>query len=140
MASRFLYGATRRFLEEELPSRGVHTPLVDSRSGREWKEAIRPTTRVLYLEIPVNPKLRLAAADAFCRAFRVALVAPSLGGVETLVSQPRFTSHRGLTAGELKRLGIPSGYIRISVGIEDLEDLKADSQAGLTAAEEKVQI
>ena len=75
-----------------------------------------------------------AAANAFLKALRVALVAPSLGGVETLVSQPRFTSHRGLSTPELEALAIPEGYIRISVGIEDVEDLRHDFQSGLEAS------
>jgi cystathionine beta-lyase/cystathionine gamma-synthase len=74
-----------------------------------------------------------AAADAFCRALRLAVVAPSLGGVETLVSQPRLTSHRGLSPAELRAAGIPPGYVRVSLGIEDAEDLEHDFQGALEA-------
>jgi cystathionine beta-lyase/cystathionine gamma-synthase len=74
-----------------------------------------------------------AAADAFTGALRVAAVAPSLGGVETLVSQPRHTSHRGLSPAELTAQGIPDGFVRISVGLEDVEDLKEDFARALAA-------
>ncbi|MFT7487389.1 MAG: cystathionine beta-lyase/cystathionine gamma-synthase [Candidatus Paceibacteria bacterium] len=62
---------------------------------------------------------------------RVALPAPSLGGVETLVSQPAFTSHACLSAAERQAAGIPPGSIRISVGIEEPADLLADFDQAL---------
>ena len=73
------------------------------------------------------------AADRFCAHLKLAASAPSLGGVETLVSQPRHTSHANLTTAERDALGIPDGFLRISVGLEDLEDLKADFGAAVTA-------
>lgn len=288
VASSQLYGATRTLLEDELPRRGVTTTLVDASEARNWRRAARKRTRVLYLELPTNPTLRLfdpepvahlarelgvvfvvdatfatpvnfspadhgadvvlhsatkylgghsdliagavagpldvieevtrmshlygpaldphaawlldrgirtldvrmrrhnesalalgrwflereevadvihpglehhpdhgiatelldgfggmlsvvlrggaAAADAFTGALRVAVVAPSLGGVETLVSQPRHTSHRGLSPGELAAQGIQAGFVRISVGLEDVEDLKEDFARALEAS------
>ncbi len=74
------------------------------------------------------------AADRFCGSLALAAAAPSLGGVETLVSQPRHTSHADLTLGEREALGIPDGFVRISVGLEDLDDLKADFAEALGAA------
>jgi cystathionine beta-lyase/cystathionine gamma-synthase len=76
-----------------------------------------------------------AAADSFASALKVALMAPSLGGVETLVSQPRHTSHIHFSEKKRADLGIPDGFLRISVGLEDVEDLKEDfgrALAGLT--------
>ena len=73
------------------------------------------------------------AADTFCSKLCLAAPAPSLGGVETLVSQPRHTSHVDLTGEERAALGIPDGFVRISVGLEDLEDLKADFGAAARA-------
>ncbi|MEO7520202.1 MAG: aminotransferase class I/II-fold pyridoxal phosphate-dependent enzyme [Gemmatimonas sp.] len=52
--------------------------------------------------------------------------ASSLGGVDSLVSEPRFTSHRHLSAEQRASLGIPDGFLRLSVGIEDADDLIAD--------------
>jgi cystathionine beta-lyase/cystathionine gamma-synthase len=66
------------------------------------------------------------AASRFVRALRLAAIAPSLGGVETLVSEPRFTSHSKIPAAEREALGIRDGFVRFSVGIEDAEDIIAD--------------
>ena len=71
------------------------------------------------------------AADRFMSKLEVALAAPSLGGVETLVSQPRFTSHVGLTRDERISMGIPDGFVRLSIGIEDVDDLIADFEQAL---------
>jgi cystathionine beta-lyase/cystathionine gamma-synthase len=67
-----------------------------------------------------------SAADVVLRKLKLAAHAPSLGGVETLVSEPRFTSHASISAGERAAQGIPDGFIRISLGIEDVEDIIAD--------------
>ncbi|KAG6557818.1 hypothetical protein Mapa_000585 [Marchantia paleacea] len=53
-------------------------------------------------------------------------IAPSLGGVTTTVSHPASTSHVSLGVSERERLGIPDGLIRISVGVEYMEDLSND--------------
>ncbi|MEV0615845.1 aminotransferase class I/II-fold pyridoxal phosphate-dependent enzyme [Nonomuraea sp. NPDC050404] len=71
-----------------------------------------------------------AAGERFMSSVRLALLAPSLGGVETLVLHPASTSHRALSPEELTRSGIGEGTVRVSVGIEHPEDLWADvSQA-----------
>jgi len=67
-----------------------------------------------------------ASAEVVLRKLRIAQHAPSLGGVETLVSEPRFTSHASLTADERAGLGIPDGFIRVSLGLEDVQDIIAD--------------
>ncbi|MEX2466411.1 MAG: PLP-dependent aspartate aminotransferase family protein [Gemmatimonadota bacterium] len=72
------------------------------------------------------------AADAFVGALELAFAAPSLGGVETLVSQPRHTSHRSMTPEARLAQGIPDGFVRISVGIENSADLTADFERALT--------
>jgi len=59
--------------------------------------------------------------------------APSLGGVETLVSMPRFTSHAALDVAGRHALGIDDGFIRMSLGIEDADDLIADLEHALAA-------
>ncbi|MBT2229052.1 PLP-dependent aspartate aminotransferase family protein [Nonomuraea sp. NEAU-A123] len=73
-----------------------------------------------------------AAGEKFMSSIRLALLAPSLGGVETLVMHPATTSHRGLSAEELARHGIGEGTVRIAVGIEHPEDLWADISQALT--------
>lgn len=66
------------------------------------------------------------AAERFLRALTIAAHAPSLGGVETLVSEPRLTSHKGLSPEDRARAGIPDGFLRFSLGLEDADDLIAD--------------
>jgi len=62
---------------------------------------------------------------------RLLCVAPSLGGVETLVSMPRFASHAALSREERHELGVVDGFIRVSLGIEDAADLIADLEQAL---------
>ena len=71
------------------------------------------------------------AADRFLRKLRIFRHAPSLGGVDSLVSEPRHTSHAHLTANERAQMGIPDGFLRLSVGIEDADDLIADIEQAL---------
>lgn len=287
LASSVLYGATQKLLREELPRRGVEATFVDPGVGRGWREALRPDTRLIFVEIPTNPTLRVvdprpvaklahergivlvcdatfaspvnfraadwgvdvvihsatkylgghsdliagvvagsddfavevtrmaklygpaldphaawlldrgirtldvrmgrhndnalelarwlelrpevarvihpglpshpdhdvaaelfdgfggmlsfvlegggAAADRFMAGLELAMVAPSLGGVETLLSQPRYTSHVGLAPRELAAQGIDDGFVRVSVGVEDVQDLKDDFAQALDA-------
>jgi cystathionine beta-lyase/cystathionine gamma-synthase len=67
-----------------------------------------------------------AEAAAVLERLRIALVAPSLGGVHTLVMRPAKVSHAGLTAEERARLGIGDRLIRVSVGIESADEVCAD--------------
>jgi cystathionine beta-lyase/cystathionine gamma-synthase len=67
-----------------------------------------------------------ARAEAVLAAFRLIMPALSLGGVESLVCIPSRTSHRKLSPEERQRAGISEGLVRLSVGIEDVEDLEAD--------------
>jgi O-acetylhomoserine/O-acetylserine sulfhydrylase-like pyridoxal-dependent enzyme len=68
----------------------------------------------------------LKAAEAFFGALRVASVAPSLGGVETLVVLPAATSHAALTPDARAALGISDGLVRVACGIEAPQDLVRD--------------
>ena len=70
-------------------------------------------------------------AESFMRAARLPAVAPSLGGVETLVTRPSLTSHSGLSPEDRRRLGISDGLIRLSVGIEATQDLIEDFEQAL---------
>ncbi|MBG0816200.1 PLP-dependent aspartate aminotransferase family protein [Planomonospora sp. ID82291] len=73
-----------------------------------------------------------AAGERFMSSVRLALLAPSLGGVETLILHPATTSHKSLTAEELARHGIGEGTVRVAVGIEHVEDLWADFEQALS--------
>ncbi len=66
------------------------------------------------------------AAERFMKKARLPLIAPSLGGVETLMTRPATTSHLGLDPEERRALGISDELIRLSVGVEATEDLLDD--------------
>ncbi len=72
-----------------------------------------------------------AAAERALRRLRLFIHAPSLAGVESLVSEPRLTSHKGQTAEQRTEAGIADGFVRLSCGIEDPEDLIADLEHAL---------
>jgi cystathionine beta-lyase/cystathionine gamma-synthase len=66
------------------------------------------------------------AAREFVSMLELAQEAPSLGGVETLITRPVTTSHSGLSSEDREQLGITDGLLRVSVGIEGIEDLIDD--------------
>ena len=72
-----------------------------------------------------------AAAEQMFRRLTLPLVAPSLGGPETLITRPATTSHAGLPADIRRRQGITDGLIRLSVGLEATQDLIDDLAAAL---------
>jgi cystathionine beta-lyase len=63
---------------------------------------------------------------AYLRRLKLVICAVSLGGVETTICQPVATSHQKMSKAERQRLGITEGLLRLSVGIEDTEDIAAD--------------
>jgi cystathionine beta-lyase/cystathionine gamma-synthase len=73
----------------------------------------------------------LAAAERFLQRVSLPIVAPSLGGVETLVTRPATTSHAGMRPDERQAAGISDSLIRLSVGIEDTQDLIEDFENAL---------
>jgi cystathionine beta-lyase/cystathionine gamma-synthase len=155
-----LYGPSLDPNSAWLLDRGIRT--LDVRVARhnanaeaiaEWFEKREEVSATLYPGLTSHPDHEIAselmrgfggmvsivlkggaeAADRFMAALSVALAAPSLGGVETLVSQPRHTSHASLSIEQRHALGIPDGFVRISVGIENVEDLIADFEQALEA-------
>lgn len=66
------------------------------------------------------------AAEALLDAVQIPYVAPSLGGVETLITRPVATSHSGMAAEDRERIGVTDDLIRLSCGIESADDLIAD--------------
>lgn len=73
-----------------------------------------------------------AAAEAFLRKLEIIAHAPSLGGVDSLASEPRFSSHSRLTPEERASMGVPDGFVRLSIGLEDAADLIADIEQALS--------
>jgi methionine-gamma-lyase len=74
------------------------------------------------------------AASAFLDALELPPRTASLGAVQTIAVHPPSTTHRQFDDAELAASGIPQGLVRVSVGLEDAEDLIADVAAGLAAA------
>ena len=73
------------------------------------------------------------AADRFFERVVLPVVAPSLGGIETLLTRPATTSHSGLSPAERERMGISDGLVRVSVGIENTSNLIEDFKQALEA-------
>jgi len=73
----------------------------------------------------------LENARTLLKSVRLCSLAESLGGVETLISHPATMTHASVPAEERNRLGITDGLVRVSVGIEDVEDLIADLDQAL---------
>jgi len=110
--------------------------------------------RVLYPGLPSHPQHVLAkqqmrtpggmlsftirgglpAATAFLRSVRIFACAESLGGVESLIEHPAIMTHASVPAEVRAALGITDGFIRVSVGVEHVDDLRADLERGFEAA------
>jgi len=73
----------------------------------------------------------LSAARRFCDRVRIFLLAASLGGAESLVVLPIYTSHYNMSEAELRAAGVGAGTVRVSIGLEDPEDLIEDLRQAL---------
>jgi cystathionine beta-lyase/cystathionine gamma-synthase len=87
---------------------------------------------MVTIEVKSSKKLTpVEAAAKVCDNLKIAVNAMSLGGVETLVSIPVYSSHIFMSDEELARHGVTPGMIRISVGCEGAVDLIADFEQAL---------
>lgn len=115
--------ALAQFLSQHPAVRKVNYPGLETHpdysNARQWFQGFGG---VLSFE----PSGGVAAADQFINQVTLALRAPSLGGVETLVSRPAAASHLGVPRDERLRIGITDELVRIAVGIEALDDLLED--------------
>jgi cystathionine beta-lyase/cystathionine gamma-synthase len=112
-----------RFLEGHPAVERVIYPGLESHPQHaRARELFQGCGGVLALEVRGDE----AEAVAVLERLRIALVAPSLGGVHTLVMRPARVSHAGLTAEERARLGIGDRLIRVAVGIESADEVCAD--------------
>ena len=84
-----------------------------------------PTGEPIAAGADQMPPIEVLVTDTVAR-LTLAAHAPSLGGTETLVSEPRLTSHAAMTAAQRAEAGIPDGFLRFSLGLEDPDDLIAD--------------
>jgi len=83
--------------------------------------------------ISVDLKTDLAGARRFLETVKIFALAESLGGVESLIEHPAIMTHATIPADQRARLGISDGLIRLSVGIEHVEDQRADLARALAA-------
>ena len=159
-ATRILLGATLDPLAAFLLQRGLRTLALrverQNRSGRELAEALRSHPKVASVCYPgfasdaeeavaarqmrgrggmvgVTVRGGRGAARRFLGGLRLVQVAASLGGVESLVSIPSETSHVHVSPEELRARGIEEGFVRLSLGIEETQDLLRDVRAALDA-------
>ncbi|HET6577249.1 MAG TPA: PLP-dependent aspartate aminotransferase family protein [Gemmatimonadales bacterium] len=101
----------------------VHYPGLSSHPDHELARSVLDGFGgMVGLELAGGP----AAAERMLQRLELVTHAPSLAGVETLVSEPRLTSHRGIAPEERATLGIPDGFLRLSCGIEDAADIIGD--------------
>ena len=139
--------------------RGIKTLVVRMKAHEENGRAVAEflstqpkVTRLAYPGLKSHPQYELAvrqqkgfgsmlsfdlgsreAAGKFLAAIKVFLSAESLGGVESLASHSATTTHAAFSEEDRTRLGITQGLVRLSVGIEDKEDLLADLEQALAA-------
>jgi cystathionine beta-lyase/cystathionine gamma-synthase len=119
-----------------------------------WLERQPPVERVYYPALASHPQhevarrhlasgggmfaVELAGGREAGRAFIDALTIPertaSLGSIHTIVAHPASTTHRQLKDAELAAAGVARGLLRFSIGLEDVEDLRADFDGALAAA------
>lgn len=120
--------AVAQFLERHPAVARVHYPGLRSHPDhRLARRQMRGFGAMLAFDL----KGGLPAARRFCQRIRVFLLAASLGGVESLAVLPAYTSHHNMSRQEIEAAGITPGTVRVSVGLEDVEDLIADLKQAL---------
>lgn len=153
-------GATLSPFEAWLIQRGVKTLALrmerSDRSAREVAEYLEghaAVERVYYPGLTSHPQHELAcrqmsgfggmvsfdlasydAVKRFLDAVEICTLAESLGGVETLISHPPSMTHASIPEAERRARGIQDGLVRISVGVEEVEDILADLEQALAKA------
>ncbi|MCH7675282.1 aminotransferase class I/II-fold pyridoxal phosphate-dependent enzyme [candidate division KSB1 bacterium] len=117
-----------RFLEQHSKITTVNYPGLENNSGHQRaRELFDGFSGMLSFELAGG----LEEAERFMKNTTLPIIAPSLGGVETLLTRPAITSHAGMTPEDRQRLGIKDNLIRMSVGIESTEDIIADFEQAL---------
>lgn len=110
------------FLEQHSKVKAAHYPGLASHPQYELaKRQMSGFGAMISLELGSKE-----AAAAFCRSIQLFTLAESLGGVESLVCYPVAMTHGSVPPETRARLGITDGLVRLSVGIEDVDDLLAD--------------
>ncbi len=121
--------AMAEFLSAHPAVKKVNYPGLASDPGHRWaRELFGGTSGMLSFYLGSD-----AAAERFLESVRIPVHAASLGGPETLVVRPAKSSHLGQTREDRERLGITDDLIRVSVGLEDLDELLEDFDRALSA-------
>lgn len=119
--------AIARHLEGHPKIKKVHYPGLKSHPQHELaKKQMRGFGGMISFETG-----SLENAKTVLKSVRLCSLAESLGGVETLISHPATMTHASVPSEQRQRLGITDGLVRISVGVEDIEDLIADLDQAL---------
>jgi cystathionine beta-lyase/cystathionine gamma-synthase len=117
-----------KYLEKHPKVARVHYPgLASHPDHRLAKRQMRGFGGMLAFDL----KGGLAAARRFCDRARIFLMAASLGGAESLAVLPIYTSHYNMSLAELRAASVEPGTVRVSVGLEDAEDLIEDLRQAL---------
>lgn len=120
--------AVAKFLEKHPKVARVHYPGLKSHPDHGLaKKQMKDFGSMMAFDL----KGGLAAARRFCDRVQMFLLAASLGGVESLVVLPIYSSHYNMSAKELEQAGVTPGTVRVSVGLENAEDLIADLKQAL---------
>ncbi len=122
--------AIAEFLEQNKSVERVYYPGLES---SEYHEIAGRVLKGYGGMVSFDVKGGLGEARKFMKNLRVATAAASLGGVETLVTLPLDTTHGSLSPEERKEIGINDSLVRVSVGIEDAEDLISDMETALSS-------
>ncbi|MGH7524397.1 MAG: PLP-dependent transferase, partial [Gemmatimonadales bacterium] len=118
----------------------------------QWLAGRKEIERVYYPGLPDHPQYELARrqmtafggiislepgsverARKFAEGTKIFALAESLGGVESLIGHPASMTHASVPPAQRAAMGLTDSLVRLSVGIEDLEDLRADLDAALTS-------
>jgi cystathionine beta-lyase/cystathionine gamma-synthase len=109
----------------------VHHPLLKGSPSYEVAHRLMPNGSGGMMAVDLHGGRD--AVQRMIKRFTLATFAASLGGVETTISYPEITSHRSMSPEERAELGVGSGTVRVSVGIEDPADIIADFAQALSA-------
>lgn len=119
-----------RFLEQHPKVTAVNYPGLEShRDHLRACELLDGFGGVLSFEVAGG----IAAAESFLAKATIPIAAPSLGGVESLITRPVTTSHAGMSVEGLRAAGISASLIRVSVGLETTDDLIEDFDQALAS-------
>jgi len=120
--------AIARFLSEHPRVGRVYYPGLESHPQHELaKKQMRGFGGIVSLDLG-----NLKAAKLFAENLKIFALAESLGGVESLVDHPAIMTHASVPREDREKLGISDGLVRLSVGVEDEEDLLQDAEQALS--------